>query len=181
MTLDLPYPGEEEVKKRLITAIVRLYQNDQDLLRANVNERSITHRLAQYLQDEFPKWHVDCEYNRRREQKKMLRHGDLQMVSEDIQSRSVIPDIIIHRRGTDENLVVIEVKKSKGGNETKDVTKLSDFINNTEYQYHFGVFFRIGPINDLKLLLFTQEQGKIKLTMWTEDLHQALGEMGYGK
>ena len=54
----------EDVKKRVIAAICALYRHDRELLAVDANERSITHKLAEHLQREFPEWHVDCEYNR---------------------------------------------------------------------------------------------------------------------
>ncbi|PWH12852.1 MAG: hypothetical protein DDG59_15285 [Anaerolineae bacterium] len=176
MILDLPYQSEV-VKQRVIAAIARLYRHDPQLLEADVNERTITHKLAEYFQDEFPEWHVDCEYNRRGDQVKRLRLGDWRTRPDDMEAKTVFPDIIVHRRGTDYNLVVIEVKKSSGGEETKDLEKLQAFIEDPAYRYQFGLFLRIGPLDDLELRLFTH--GK-QVENWTEDLQQALGAIGYG-
>ena len=57
-------PPPEDVKRRVIAAICALYRHDRELLDVDANERSITHKLAEHLQREFPEWHVDCEYNR---------------------------------------------------------------------------------------------------------------------
>ncbi|HQK46046.1 MAG TPA: hypothetical protein PLP52_03750, partial [Syntrophorhabdaceae bacterium] len=57
-------PSSKDIKKRIIDAIVALYRYDHELIDKNANERSITHKLAEHLQKEFPYWHVDCEYNR---------------------------------------------------------------------------------------------------------------------
>jgi len=40
-----------------------LLKKDGYLLKNSVNERSITHKLAEYYQVLFPEWNVDCEYN----------------------------------------------------------------------------------------------------------------------
>lgn len=37
---------------------------EQELFAVDVNERSLSAQLAIHLQHRFPKWHVDCEYNR---------------------------------------------------------------------------------------------------------------------
>lgn len=169
MTLDLPYPTEEEIKQRVIAAIARFYRHDPELLDVDVNERTITHKLAEYLQDEFPEWHVDCEYNRRGDQVKRLNLSNWHVSPEDMEAKTVFPDIIIHRRRTDANLVVIEVKKSGGGEKTKDLEKLRAFTGDL---YYFGLFLRIGwPIDHLELELFIQGE---KTGNWTEDLRQAL-------
>lgn len=48
----------------VVIALDRLIDKDRLLFEIDVNERSITHRLALYLQGAFPGWHVDCGYNR---------------------------------------------------------------------------------------------------------------------
>lgn len=177
MTLELEYPTQEEIKQRVIAAIGRLYRHDPGLLEVDVNERTITHKLAEYLQDEFPEWHVDCEYNRRGDQVKRLNLSNWHVSPEDTEAKTVFPDIIIHRRRTNANLVVIEVKKSSGGEETKDLEKLQAFTGDPAYQYRFGLFLRMGPIEHLELRLFTHG---VEVHNWTEYLRQALGAMGHG-
>ncbi len=44
---------EREVRDKVMAAVNRLLQLDKYLLIKNVNERSISHRLATYLQEEF--------------------------------------------------------------------------------------------------------------------------------
>lgn len=57
--------GEDEVRKRFDSAIAALMDadRDRDLLVMDVNERSISHKLAEHLAREFDEWDVDCEYN----------------------------------------------------------------------------------------------------------------------
>ncbi len=110
-------------------AIDRLLVNDAELLDIEANERSISHRLAVHLEREFEGWDVDCEYNRNMEHPKMLVYlkgegfapeappqedmegTQAEKIYRDIQAKTVYPDIIVHRRLTEENLVVIEMKK----------------------------------------------------------------------
>lgn len=53
-----------EIRDKIIRAYKTLLAQDAHLLIVDANERSLTHRLAMYLQAEFPDYHVDCEYNR---------------------------------------------------------------------------------------------------------------------
>lgn len=53
----------DQVKERLETALRKLYVRDNYLLENDAHERSITHKLAEYLQQLFPDYDVDCEYN----------------------------------------------------------------------------------------------------------------------
>src|SRR2546427_8109761 len=105
MVYDYPI---EEIKKRVEVGLGILSRNDFFLLEHRVNERSVSHKLAEYLQRQFPDWNVDCEYN-----KKGLSTKELDTIRECDEQRTtdrVFPDIIIHRRNTDDNLLVIEVK-----------------------------------------------------------------------
>lgn len=88
---------------------------DAHLLLVDANERSIAYRFASYLQAYLPKWIVDCEYNRDGVDPKKLGHLELWPNSEDEDARTVFPDVIPHLRGTKNNYLVIEFKKSTSG------------------------------------------------------------------
>lgn len=111
-----------------------LYSRDATLLNTDASEWAVTHRLAVYVEAEFPGWNIDCEYNR-------------QGVSEDIKRRAdgsgVRPDIIVHHRGfveLEHNLLAIEIKKGVGG---KDCEKVKEYtaapIGTRKFQYQFGL------------------------------------------
>ena len=127
----------EEIDEKVNTAIEYLFERDAHLLRADANERSISHRLALYLQDGFQGWDVDCEYNRKGHSK--IKRLDLPIEStksDDRDARTVFPDIIVHHRATDDNLLVIEIKKttSQAPNKT-DFQKLNAFKQQLGYRY----------------------------------------------
>lgn len=52
------------MKKSVNISLNKLVRHDSYLLLEDVNERSITHKLAEYLQRVYPEWNVDCEFNR---------------------------------------------------------------------------------------------------------------------
>jgi len=136
----------EDVEARLRTAIERLNNCDRHLFSADVNERSLTHKLAEYLQQEFQGWNVDCEYNRQGNlPKRLKRLASKSVPQDDTDARTVYPDIIVHLRGTDINLLVIEGKK-QGVDDTTDRDKLRDFLTDQNYAYCYGVqvFFDIN-------------------------------------
>ena len=142
---------QEKVRYKARAAIARLLESDAYLLKVDVNERSITHRLASYLQGEFGDWDVDCEYNRNREDTKQLRvPEDLEIPvcnvqTDDTQARTVFPDIIVHRRETNENLLVIEVKKTTSRVSSDfDLWKLCEFRNQLGYRYALFLKFITG-------------------------------------
>lgn len=118
-----------EIEERMGIATRTLLKKDLFLLRNDSDEWSVSHKLAEYLQKRFPDWHVDVEYNRDKNQVKELNN------------ENVRPDIIVHIRDTDNNLLVIEVKKSNNLKLIDDDRKrLLKFTSHEgKYKYLFGV------------------------------------------
>ena len=54
-----------EIQKNVEKAINLLFLWDFFLLKNGVNERAVSHKLAEYLQTLFKGWNVDCEYNKK--------------------------------------------------------------------------------------------------------------------
>lgn len=137
-----------EILERVKRAKSAFEKSDFKLLDIDANERSMTHKLAEHLQKEFgDDWAVDCEYNRHlREQKKILTPPDIFSTDEhwkSLDAPTVYPDIIVHKRITDEeNLLVVEAKKSSSrvGDEW-DKEKLRAF-KERPYGYQVAVFVR---------------------------------------
>lgn len=139
--------NEDEVRQAVSVALDRIKDEDDDLLRFDVNERSITHRLAVYLDEEITdEWDIDVEYNREGEDEvsKTVPMDYLKskipddVDPEDLDAKTVYPDVIVHSRGeTFENLLVIEAKKS-GGSGEYDREKLTAYKD--ELRYEHGVF-----------------------------------------
>lgn len=130
-----------DLRKLVGSAISALLREDGGLLRNNVGEQAITHRLAVHLSLALPDWHVDCEYNRDMETVKRLKFA----LSDDgdVSERAVVPDIIVHHRETTDNLLVIEVKKSTNPEPDEvDLQKLKAFREQLGYEH--AVFFRFA-------------------------------------
>jgi len=172
------YPPLEDVKQRVIAAVCNLYRHDWDLLDVDANERSITHKLAEHLQREFPDWYVDCEYNRRRDDiKRFYLDLDFREIrADDTDAETVFPDIIVHQRCTEQNLLVIEVKKNNGQKDTRDIKKLKAFTTRLEYQYQYGLFLRLDKTSVVKFELY--QRGRPS-DAWAVTLQSALKELGY--
>ena len=131
-------PGES-----VIRALRRLMKDDAYLLAFDANERSITFRFAMYLQAELPEWHVDCEFNRNGVDPKKLKSLELNPDSEDEDARTVFPDVIVHRRGTRENFLVVEFKKSTSSvKRSIDLCKLKVYKSDLKYEH--ALFIEIG-------------------------------------
>ena len=136
-------------------ALSEFFRKDACLLDLRVNERSITHKLAEYLQREFGDCDglkVDCEYNKHGIAVKRLNVDLVRVELECTETHCakapmVYPDIIVHERGCDSNnLLVIEVKKSNAliaSNAICDQAKLREFTKpkpEGEYGYKLGLF-----------------------------------------
>ncbi len=88
--------GDGALAEAVIHAVQTLLDLDAYLLWADVNERTVMHRLAIYVEQAFPGWDVDCEYNRDGHDPKEIAFGS----GDDAEHGSrVFPDAIGHKRG----------------------------------------------------------------------------------
>ncbi|MBP2045304.1 hypothetical protein [Methanobacterium aggregans] len=146
-----------EIQKKVKNAINKLFEKDFYLLKANANERSISHKLALYIQEEFEEFDVldvDCEYNRDKlHNPKKIKDWRSRCIKDikpdDEDAKTVFPDIIIHQRDSSKNnLLVLEIKKSSNSDTGKcDREKIKNFINDPGLHYELGVFINFGVKN----------------------------------
>lgn len=135
-------PGEA-----VAAALGELLRVDSDLLQKDANERSITFRFAMYLQARLPEWTIDCEYNRDGTDPKRLGHFELYPNGDDDEAKTVFPDVIAHRRGTQENYLVLEFKKSSSRVDREiDLRKLRGYKRQLGYTYALFVEVVAGGI-----------------------------------
>ncbi len=144
---------KQNVQKLINKAFVTLMENDKYLLQNDVNERSLTHRLAIYLEryfavyfSEYHNYSVDCEYNRKGSIPKELFCLIDTVKTDDTKGKTVYPDIIIHQRGDSPcvNLIVIEAKKNDNLDsnlEAHDLKKLQEYQKELKYRYAYFVVF----------------------------------------
>lgn len=167
---------KEEIEKNVEQAVKLLLDKDNWLLKKDLSERSISHKLAEYLQPLFKDYNVDCEYNgdidreipgekelgRKRMtslrqdlmQYNLLTEREIATETEkELIERLVYPDIIIHKRGTNKhNLCIIEVKKSTSQVSFHyDQIKLKAYTTNSygnlNYQVGYFIKFVTGSEN----------------------------------
>ena len=116
-----------------------------------VSERSVVFRFGLYLQEELNKsdmlsWYdLDSDINRNLGMKKKIK----------CRPNGAFPDIIIHKRGSnDYNLLIIECKtwwNRTKENITDDITKIKDFMSEADgYSYKYGVIVIIKQ-NDAEI------------------------------
>ena len=147
---------DRDVAEHVRTSLKRLIAKDADLFEADANERSISHRLAIYLEEEFQGWNVDCEYNRDGHEPKRLQLNPETIQSDDEQGTTVYPDIIVHQRGKPKNHLVLEIKKCNGGSCDKGLRKLRALRK--ELGYTFALFLRFrteAPVAEIDDVLWS--------------------------
>lgn len=125
-------------------ALAKFIERDLYLLEHDVNEKAITHKLAEYLQEVFPDRNVDCEYNRDGNEPK--RVGLLDASGKTTRS-NINPDIIVHQRGTnDHNLLIVEAKKSNDARvdgTDNDRNKLIAYARDLNYTIGIFIVFTV--------------------------------------
>jgi hypothetical protein len=96
---------------KVVTALAGFYGRESYLFEHDLGERTLTHRLAVHLENHFPGWQVDCDYDRLGERTLRLPHGTI-VSTDDHLSKSIYPDIVVHQREIPNNLLAIEVRKA---------------------------------------------------------------------
>ncbi|WP_321529022.1 hypothetical protein [Sedimenticola selenatireducens] len=136
---------QREPGEAVLRSLQRLLDEDAHLLEVDANERSLTHRVGIYLQNEFAQWNVDCEYNRDNHEPKELYLEGGNPDAYDVNAQTVYPDIIVHERGTNRNYLVIEFKKaSSTASEEKDFAKLRAFLGQLNYEHALFIELAVG-------------------------------------
>lgn len=159
-----------EVRDHILRAYRQVLTKDAHLLKADANERSITHRFAIYLEHEFSEFNVDCEYNRKGLDVKRLPSFGIDPRTIKQLGINLYPDIIVHHRGTNDNLVAIEAKPSPKNAPCKkperrececDRCKLRAYKADLGYKYTFYVVFpvekELEEFTDAKLADYVTE------------------------
>jgi hypothetical protein len=134
-----------EIKRAIDSALNMLYDCDDYLLRTDANERSITFKLGCYLESLLIDWDVDFEYNRDGHAANSFPMKLEKITSDDANATTVFPDLIVHKRGTNINLLAIEVNKLQGNDQAKQSEiKLKAFKDFLGYQYAVLLILKTG-------------------------------------
>lgn len=157
---------DREIKTKVQSCIQKLKENELEIILNDICERTIAHKLAEYLQQVFTEYNVDCEYNRNAEKGSckpkyidIIKHGydeAFQKAKDNDEELKAFlyqvtsfPDIIIHKRLTNDfNLLIIEVKKSNNNSNWEiDEKKIEAFTREKDtegYGYQLGLHLIIN-------------------------------------
>ena len=128
------------------------FENGADSSKNYVSERGIVFKFGCYLEQnlrqnkEFLGYNLDVEYNRNKGCPKVLKEFK--------EDKGVVPDMIIHKRGSNKyNLLVVEVKTwwSELCKVESDKLKIKCFMDSPVYNYKYGLF-----------LIFNKEKPKFE-------------------
>ena len=139
----------------------KFLKDEKEIIRIDINERTLSARLMFHLQilllenesykETYKPYSVDCEYNRMNEYKitTLKRYENFEIDDNSDKIRKIFPDIILHKRKEEDNLIVIEMKKSTSNNidcKEKDRERLKIMTNLNDpnnFNYTLGVYFEV--------------------------------------
>lgn len=93
----------------------------------------------------------------------------LKLINGKFVKKTIYPDIIIHHRGTSDNNIVFEVKKSSNNcreSRLYDMAKLATLITSTEYNYKKGVFIDLPVTQNFSNFKSFQRQRMFNLNLY---------------
>lgn len=128
--------NRKEISEVVEMALDQLIAEQPNLLDLDVTERALSHYLALYIAPLVPAgYDVDVEYNRHGGDPKRLNLPRRRALDRELRATTVFPDIVVHKRNTDDhNLLVLEMKKP-GENMRYDKIKLHAFRSELGYRH----------------------------------------------
>jgi hypothetical protein len=142
---------KEEAKQLIIESLKILIQRDLGIINNKVKEECINHRLACYLEkliNENPNnnlhYDVDLEYNKNYKNPKKI------IVDENNNEKAIRPDIIIHKRDSNDNLIAFEIKKDYTNK--NDFQKIKGLVR--QHNYSYGCLISYLPGKDYMRVKF---------------------------
>ena len=156
---------KDENKKKLTEELIDIFEKakneflekEKAIIKNDTNERTLTQRLAFYLELQLRKnikyenYSVDCEYNKKEEDIKRLKFG------KNTDKKEIYPDIIVYQRKIKNNLIAIEMKKttSRNTDKIKDIEKLEALTDRkNDYHYTLGIYFELDITDNNNIINF---------------------------
>lgn len=152
---------EDCIDEIIEKACKELYKNDRYLIKHNVNERAVVFRFGIYLQrlisknNYFDNYNLDNEYNRNMDDSKRLSDYE----------NGVYPDLIIHKRGSNEyNLLIIECKTEWNSDISEDINRIRRFVDTNgrfRYKYGLSILFKKNEVKCIFIEYGKEDRSKI--------------------
>ena len=160
----------------------KFLKEEKEIIEIDVNERTLSARLMFHLQtilledklyrEKYKTYSVDCEYNRINEYKikTLKRYENFEIDDNSDKIRKIFPDIILHKRKEDDNLIVIEMKKvnsyiKKKENDKNRLKAMTNPRKLNNFNYILGVYFEVDTTgNNNHIIEFFVNGKKYKKT-----------------
>ena len=163
----------------------KFLKDEKEIIRIDINERTLSARLMFHLQtilledelyrEKYKTYSVDCEYNRINEiEYKILKVCEYIEKTKNFEEvdKKVYPDVIVHKRNENNNLIVIEMKKSTLNDEKckeKDKIRLKIMTNPNDlnnFKYTLGVYFEVDTTGNNNHIIEFFVNGKEYKKSW---------------
>ncbi len=148
----------------LIRGILELL-SDERLGQLNIRERAVMGRLARFMVPYYQGWDIDTDHERIGDDPKYL----YVLPNGEPGEKPIIPDIIVHKLGVKENLLVVELKLHDNTNFALDLWKLTHMTRLAGmYAYMVGahVVLNLRAQTITQALIYVDGSVNIELTDW---------------
>jgi hypothetical protein len=155
---------------KVARAVDDLYARETRLFEHDLGERTLTHRFAVCLEQQFPDWNVDCDYNRLGDRRPRLPKASI-VSTDDEFGKSIFPDILVHRPGVPDNLLAIEIRKQRNHQPLDhDRHKLQALTDpHLWFAYRAGLCLILGPAGVVASEVYTGGVADAVLTGWLSE------------
>ena len=163
---------------KVVAALSELYAREAYLFEHDLGERALAHRLAVRLENQFPGWDVDCDYDRLGARTLRLPHGTI-VSTDDHLGKSIYPDIVVHQRDIPNNMLAVEVRKANNHQPPEhDQQKLRALTDqHLWFAYWIGVLLTLEKKNVSRSEVYVAGVLDQKLSQW---FSQRLKDSGLG-
>jgi len=149
---------KKSIKTLIEEALKELIRRDKGLIHRKVREECINHRLACYLEQFLSEYKYGIEYSVDLEYNKNYNDPKRIPIDENKNIKAIRPDIIIHKRETnDNNLIAFEIKKNY--TDRHDLEKIRGLFR-SPYNYKYGCLISYLPEKKYIKVKLLSNQGK---------------------
>ena len=154
--------NKEEILELIKSSLEKLYERDRYLIYHSDDnhnsERAVVFRFGVYFDQEV----------KNRDSNSLRYNVDVKN-----KNKNIIPDLIWHQRGDNENnMLIIEFKTWWNNNQDQDIDKIKKFCDpNGEYKYKYGATILLGKrLDEIEIKLFASDNNNREEDFTWQDL-----------
>ena len=147
-----------DIKEKRSNALDCFYSENKEILKNWKTNKSYVSAFSKILEREFDSWDIDCYFVHYNEHKFsafldkdcFCKEKDTSVTCEECLNWkwcNACPDIIIHHRNSQENLLIIQTALSCNNQSKKEqnLSKIKRHINCSDSSYQYGLFINWAP------------------------------------